>query len=498
MKHLNEAQIYAEANRNNATKQKFIESCIDKWSSAKNVAGKDLATLYGQSKARASVAAVAVENQERHFKMLTEQQLSTAFSTALRPEHLLKATYIGTAQSKLPDMFTVIPLASTDDVLMYVYSNHGSSLRGSTINTRNFETQAPFYAGETYPPTAMTGAVNGSNKTFTYSLAPLPAVPLWVKVFVIDPNGNEALVGIDNGSGTIISYNGGTGIDSTATNTVDYSSTGAVTINLTNAPATGSYVKIQWNSSLEGTSNFDTYAGQLTLELRKERFNARPFPLGFDYSMMTQVMLDTDQIGNAHELLTNAVAQELAKAKDERGIRFIASIARTNTIRSFDTQFAQQGEVQRKSWAQNLTNAIDNVSAEITNDVQRGEVNKVIGGPLAISYMRLHDRFVPDNSEMGMAGARKVGMLDGKEVFQIPATTNGAVLGNTELLLTFSNPSVPGDCAAIFGDLTTLSAELTFPQLRTQGTLASVYDQRLINSKFARVLNLKNLSYDIA
>lgn len=490
MKSITEAQRLS--NQANAKHTKFVESCMDKWS-RNSIAGNDLAILREKSIGRASVAAVAVENQEKHFKLLTEAQLSTAFGTALRPEHLLKATYIGTAQSKLADMFTVVPLASTDDVFMYVYANNASSLRGATANERTFETQSSYYAGEQYPPTAMTGTVNGSNKTFTATLSPLPLIPLWIKVFV-----NDALVGIDNGSGVITNYNGGTGIDTTATNTVDYSSTGAVTVNFATAPATGSTVQIQWNSSLESKTNFDSYAGQITLELRKERFNARPFPLGFDYSMMTQVMLDSDNIGNAHELLTNAVAQALAKSKDERGIRFVSQIARTNTIRTFNTDFATAGAVDRKLWKSNVKNSINNVSAEITNDTQRGEVNKIVGAPLAIAYIRDVEGFTPDDSETGYAGARKVGTLDGKEVFQIPVGASGAAgLANNELLLTFSNPLTPQDCPAIFGDLTTLSAELTFPQLNTQGTLASVYDQRMINNKFARILQLTNLSHNI-
>ena len=495
MKHITEAQRL-EAKKANSEQHRFVESCMNKWSGVKTGGfklGEHLVKLSETSLARAQVAAVAVENQERHFKLLTEAQLSTAFGTSLRPEHLLKATYLGTAQSKLADMFTVVPLSSTDDVFMYVYANNASSLRGATANQRTFETQSSFYAGETYPPTAMTGAINSSNKTFTTTLSPLPLIPLWIKVFV-----GDALVGIDNGSGTIINFNGGTGIDETATNTVDYNSTGAVTVNFATAPVTGTTVTIQWNSSLESKANFDSYAGQLTLELRKERFNARPFPLGFDYSMMTQVMLDSDNIGNAHELLTKAVSEALAKSKDERGIRFVSQIARTNTAFTFNTNFAAAGAVDRKLWAQNLSNAIDNVSATITNETQRGEVNKVIGAPLAIAYLRNLDRFTPDDSEVGYAGARKVGTLDGKEVFQIPVTSGtNAGLANNELLLTFSNPMTPQDCPAIFGDLTTLSAELTFPQLNTQGTLASVYDQRMINSKFARILSLTGLTTSI-
>jgi len=490
MKYITEAE--RSTKQNEAARMRFVESAIDKWAKT-DIAGLDLIKLREKSISRASVAAVAVENQERHFKMLTESQLSTAFGTALRPEHLLKATYIGSAQSKLADMFTVVPLASTDDVFMYVYANNASAQRGSTANERTFETQSPYYPGEQSIPTAMTGTIDGSNKTFTYTIPVLPVIPLWVKVFV-----NDALVGIDNGSGAIINYNGGTGIDTAATNTVDYNATGAVTINFATAPATGSTVTLQWNSSLESKTNFDTYAGQITLELRKERFNARPFPLGFDYSMMTQVMLDTDQIGNAHELLTNAVAQSLAKAKDERGIRFVSQIARTNAIRTFNTDFGTAGAVDRKLWKNNVKNSINNISAEITNDTQRGEVNKIVGAPLAIAYIRDVDGFVPDNSEAGYAGARKVGTLDGMEVFQIPVNSTGSAgLANNELMLTFSNPMTPQDCPAIFGDLTTLSAELTFPQLNTQGTLASVCDQRMINNKFARILQLSNLTYNI-
>ena len=179
MKMITEAQRLA--NQANAKHSKFVESCMDKWS-RNSIAGNDLAILREKSIGRASVAAVAVENQEKHFKLLTEAQLSTAFGTALRPEHLLKATYIGTAQSKLADMFTVVPLASTDDVFMYVYANNASAQRGATANERTFETQSSFYAGETYAPTAMTGTVNGSNKTFTATLSPLPLIVILISL----------------------------------------------------------------------------------------------------------------------------------------------------------------------------------------------------------------------------------------------------------------------------------------------------------------------------
>jgi hypothetical protein len=482
-----------KAQEANSGKSLFIETAMSKWSDVKMGdfrLGHDLLKLSEKSLLRANVAAVALENQERHFKKLTETQLSTSFGTALRPEHLLKAVYIGSAQSKLADMFTVIPLASTDDVFMYVYMNRGSTLRGGVAGTRPFESQAPEYEGEEYPDTAMTGALNGSNKTFTISLAPTPIVPLHVYVKI-----NGAIVGRDNGSGTIINSERSTAIDTTTTNTVDYN-TGSVVINLASAPISTDEVTIRWNSSLEGKTNFDAYAGDYTIEIRKERFNARPYPLGFNYSMMTQIMLDTDNIGNAHELMTTKVAEGLAKSMDERGIRFIASIARGNSIRTFDTAFAQAGAVDRNRWAQNLSNAIANVSAEMTNDQQRGAVNKIVCGPLAAAYLGNHDKFVSDDSEIGYAGARKIGKLSNLEVFQIPSTAAN-VLGNDELLLTFSNPLAPEDCPAIFGNLTTLSAELTFPQLNTQGTLASVYDQRLINPGFARILKLKNLNYNI-
>lgn len=66
---------------------------------------------------------------------------------------------------------------------------------------------------------------------------------------------------------------------------------------------------------------------------------------------------------------------------------FVSQIARTNTIRTFNTDFSTAGAVDRKLWKNNVKNSINNISAEITNDTQRGEVNKIVGAPLAIAYI---------------------------------------------------------------------------------------------------------------
>lgn len=486
---LKEAKIKSEMSSWQSARTALLESKVAKWSEY-DTCGPDLIKIYEKNPHKARSIAMYVENQEKYLQQLTETQVSTAYGPALRPEHLLKAVYIGAAKSKRGEIFSEFSLASTDDVLMYIYMNYQvTGSRGANIGDRVYEKQAPYVAGEQQPPlTIATG--NGSSTNFTYpSLSMLPVIPFWVRIIV-----DGAVVAVDNGAGTLVNLQYGTALNTSLANTIDYT-TGAIVLNFATAPANGAVIQVMWNWSSENSTNFSSL-GQVGIELRKERFSARPMPLGYSYSMMTQIMLDSDNIGNAREMMLRAVGDAHAMAIDARAIQFARQVAKTNTGFTFNTDFASNGEISRKSWAQNILQEIGNVSATITNEIQRGEINRIVGGPLAVNYLRLHDLWKEDSADAGFSGTRKVGDLAGIQVFQCPATT-ADVIGNNELLLTYKNPIEGMDTSIVFGDLTMMSAELTYPQMYTEGYAASVSDQKAINPKFVRILTLQNLTSNI-
>ncbi len=230
--------------------------------------------------------------------------------------------------------------------------------------------------------------------------------------------------------------------------------------------------------------------GTVGISVVKKRFNARPYPLGYDFSEMTRVMMATTGLGKAEDLLIGAVGDEHAKSRDYKAIARLKEVAKNNAIATFNTDFAAEGEISDKAHAQKLLSAIGEVGAALYDDLKRGVVNRAIAGSKALVYMKKHDLWKDDNTQP-RTGVYKAGTLSDITVFACPA--DSALVANNEILLLYKNPEEGLDVSMVFGVLTEITAQLTLPTLHTQGTFATIEDSLLINSKFARLLQLTNL-----
>ena len=474
---MDEATAREELRKATASKRMREDMAVKKWSQV-DIGGMGLINLYESNPDKARRVAMAIENQEAHLKTLSEGTVASAFGTTVRPENLLKVVYIGTANSCRGDIFTEVPLTTTDDALFYVNMIYASSLRDATANSKIYENISEFYASERYFGTVGTG--DGHTVAFTSSaMSPLPLIPWSVKITV-----NNALVAQDNGMGTLV----GALLDSTQINTVDYNA-GVVNVTFLVAPIASASIQVYFNWSSENPANF-SQLGEVTIELVKRRFSARPMPLGYNFTDMTQVMFDTTGLGSAREYLERAIGDEHAKARDYRAIGFARQIANGNAISTFNADFAAVGEISRKSHAQNILYAIDKVSADLYDDIKRGKINKIVAGSHAIAYLKLHDLW-KDDTAMQRIGVYKAGTLSDIDVYACPA--QASLVANNEMILTYKNEQEGLDIGFAVGVLTELSAELRYPQMYTQGYLASVEDTMLINSKFLRVMQIQNI-----
>lgn len=467
-----------EYQRLEESKRILGEQCVQKWS--KFSLFKEMIDLYEKDPKKARRVATLVNNQEKALKQMRESVYSTAFSNSIRPEHMLKSVYIGTANSKRGDIFTEMALASTDDALFYLHPTYEKTKRGATAGQRIYEKAYPYYDGEQY--TGSVGTGDGATLTFTSAaMAPLTLIPFSVRILV-----NGAVVATDNGSGVLV----GATLDTGAPNIVNYT-TGVITVTFSagNAPALGYAIVAIYNWNSELSTNY-TELGTVSLELLKTRFSARPMPLGYSISDMTQIMFDTTGLGDAKEMIMTAIGDEHAKARDYRAIAFARQVALSNPMAYFDTDFAANGEISKKSWAQMLLNEIDRVGAVLYDDLKRGQINKVVAGSKATAFMRLHDQWTEDTTDP-RTGVYKAGTLAGIDVYTCPA--DNAMVATDEMILTYKNPQQELDTGIIFGNLTEITAELRYPNFVTEGTLATIEDNKLINSKFIRMLKLQNL-----
>lgn len=451
--------------------------------------GPDIRKVMETNPSKARNVAMALHNQEKYLQTLSEAIVSTNFST--RPENLLRAVKIGVANSCRGDIFTEYPLQTTDDAIFYIWMTYESSLRGSTAGQRIYEQTNPFYAGEQHM-TAALGTGDGATTGFSLGAVAtyLPIIPRTVNIIV-----GDALVAKDDGAGNLtdFSYTGQSAVlDSASTNTIVYG-TGVLTLNFAVAPANGAQIKMMYNWSSEDSTNYTNYLGTVSLTLDKKRFNARPMPLGYNYSMMTQIVLDTTGIGNAEELLMTTVGDEHAKSRDYKAILRARQIAMSNPQASFNADFAAVGEISLKSHAQNTLKAINEVGAAIYDDIKRGMINKVVAGSRVIPLLKLHDLWKDDMSQP-RSGVYKAGTLSDIDVYACPTDSITPIIKSNEAILTYKNPQEGLDLSIVWGVLTEIDAALKYPEFYTKGYKATIEDSIVVNTRFSRLMTFDNLT----
>jgi hypothetical protein len=478
-------ELQEQIQTRNALANKFFE----RWSKTDigRKTGRDIRSIMESNPTKARNIALALNNQERYLKSLSESIVSTSFS--VRPENLLRAVKIGVANSNRGDIFTEYPLQTTDDAIFYIWMTYESALRGATAGDRIYEKINQFYAGEQ----AISGTLGtGTGAQTSFSLAavsPLPLIPRTVNLIV-----GGAIVAKDNGAGVFEDFTSGATLDASATNTVSYT-LGTCTINFTAAgtPAAGAVIQIMYNWSSENSDNF-TSLGTVGITLEKKRFNARPMPLGYNYSTMTQLTFETTGLGNAEEMLMQTVGDEHAKSRDYKAIQRGRQIAAGNATATFNADFAAEGEVSLKSHAQNIIKAIGEVSASIYDDIKRGQINKAVVGSKVLPFLKLNDLWKDDMTQP-RSGVYKAGSLSDIDIFVCPA--DAAILNNDEMLLTYKNPQEGLDLSIVFGVLTEIDAALKYPEFYTRGFKATVEDSIIVQPKFCRLMQLTNLNTSV-
>jgi len=478
---LSEGQMQEVINKEWSSKSKLGEACVSKWSKT-DLVGKEMLDKYASNPAKIRKAAIMLENQEKVLKQIIKENLySTTFGTSVKPEHMLKAVFLGSANSKRGDIFTEYPLTSTDDALFYIQATYEQALRGTTANTRSYENLKPYYSGEEFYGSVGTGAGVGTITFVSGAMTYIPLIPFKTQILL-----DGAIIAVDNGSGTLV----GTLLDPAATNTVVYA-TGVITLNFYAGagPLAGVAITAVYNWNSEQSTNYTNY-GTMSLELVKTRFNARPMPLGYRISDMTQIMFETTGLGDAKDYMAMAVGQEHARAKDYRSVAQARRVALSNAVATFDTDFAAAGEISYKSHAQRLLTEIGRVGAVIYDDIKRGGINKIVAGSKATEYMKNHDLWKDVMGDV-KNGVYQSGTLSDMEVYTCPA--DASLVATNEMLLVYKNPQEAMDCSIIFGTLTEIDSSLRYPNFVTEGNSAVIEDTKVVNSKFVRLMTLDSL-----
>jgi hypothetical protein len=114
----------------------------------------------------------------------------------------------------------------------------------------------------------------------------------------------------------------------------------------------------------------------------------------------------------------------------------------------------------------------------------------LVGGPSAVSYVKLHKRFDGSNRQPRV-GIYREGSLDGVDIYKAPAD----IVPNNELLAIYRNEDVPEDVSVAFGTLIPLykTMSLEYKEMYTENGIAFFGDAKVLQPKYLQRIALQNL-----
>lgn len=480
-------------------KDDWSSRLVESWSARPGDVGPKMKKLALENHTKAKLTASVMDNQEAYFnQVMQESVVSTAFRMV--PENALRVVQLGFGIANRSEIFYEFPMQTPKDTVFYLDPIYSTSTRGSTAGNIMYQDPNYTYASLDDTETIATATgTNGTNATPFNLAAGVVLVPVrqgTVKITVTPPSGVPVIIGTDDRNGNLIpvAFNpGNSSAGVLVAGQIDYK-TGAINglvIN-TNAPvpgplAAGTVVRVEYAFSGENPSNYNQIQ-EVDIQLRAYPFEIREFPLYVIVSNMTKMLLQGTVDIDAQEAIVRNSGGELGKALDFYSIGLAMLYARANgTNVNFNyTGAVGEAEIDR---VQAITRYISQAGNNMYTALQRGGVQKIVGGPQAVEMLKLHARFSNAGAQ-SQVNVYKVGSLDGIDIFKAPAS----LIGDDQLLCVYKNPDVPEDVALAIGTYVPLFASdaITFKSMQTEQGLAWYGDQKVLQPRYLQLLTIEN------
>lgn len=254
------------------------------------------------------------------------------------------------------------------------------------------------------------------------------------------------------------------------------------------------YGRYNSESDFEGNN-----LGQIKLGMSTYKFNPRPVEIGISFSLLSDVTLDVTFGVSVEDELMNYGAQEIKASMDRQAFKYAYHAVKTNPAAyriKFDCGWYKDAAAdsnQKRGYienAQTFTTAILKVADVMLNDIKRGGVSRMVGGPSAVSYLSLINGFTPAG-DVSFVGPHKFGEVNNIPVFKVPSD----IINTEDILCVWKNDQVEGDVSLVFGTLipfisTGLINRATF---YSEAGLASIGDYNCLNKKYLTLITLQNM-----
>lgn len=269
--------------------------------------------------------------------------------------------------------------------------------------------------------------------------------------------------------------------------TFDGTATYTVTVGVGGvAPATAMG---RYNSERDLTG---TYLGEVELTMLSYQFQVRPMTLGVTWTTLSELVLDSTVGVSTEEVIMDAAGQEIKKSLDFFAVKVAYASATTNGYAPiiFDAEAGAGTQDSYIHTAQTISQAIERVGDVMYNSLNRGGVSRIVGGPAAVTYLRLNAGFTTKGQQPRIGGYQ-VGELYGIPVFKVPK----AILPENTLMCVWKNENNEADVSIAFGTLVPFfsTGALQRKNFYKEAGLASFGDYVVLNPGYFGMIQIANI-----
>lgn len=482
---LTESDLYVLNER-----QARADRLIEKWARMPEIGSG----LKAMEERKARNLAIYLENQARHMKSLTEAQYSSAFQAT--PENMIRLVRLAYPNSIRDKIFTDFAMETAKDSIKYikpVYASDtninrsdlfgGAGTGFSDADSTNAEGyQYPITYQNTqsrFPTEIANGVVAGTGPytvTFNANEFTLGFIPGYTTI--LDANGN--VLAMETVSGTWLVATAGASVTFDGTNVYTYTAGG------TEVPA---YATGRYNSEPDLAGD---YLGEVELVMTDYQFNIRPMTLGVTWTTMAELILDTTVGVSTEETLFDAAGQEIKKSLDFHAIKYGYGIAQSNgsTVVNFDAEAGAGTDDSYIHTAQTISQAIEKIGDDMYNKINRGGVSRIVGGPKAVTYLRLNAGFTTKGAQPRIGGYQ-VGELYGIPVFKVPSS----IVPENRLMCVWKNENNEADVSVAFGTLVPFfsTGAIQRKNFYKEAGLATFGDYKALNPEYLGIIEISNI-----
>jgi len=512
---INETQSHLEEKLYREERAYRADRLIEKWARVPELGSglKNLEENTGRN------LAIFLENQARSLSKMTETQMSSSFQ-GFTPENMLRLVRLAYPNTIRGKLFTEFAMESARDSIkyirpVYVGNASGDSLDGEKsfdgLNTSGsgefgsanyrkamYESSEDRYSSElSNGVVSALGAGDGDGE-FTcasgaFGTAGANLIDGYGSLFwkneknplAIQMRSGEWFVGgivkeDDTHFYKITAVTGPTsGVYSF---TIEESPDGLTSWDPPVADETANVVGFA-RADLEGDFAGD-HLGEVELVMTDYEFRPRPQTLGVSWPQLMEIVLDTSYGVSTEEMLLDAAGQEIKKALDFRAVKLAYAHAKALPDAysvSFNAEAGAESDDSYLHTAQTFSQAIERVGDIQYNEIMRGGVSRIVGGPAAASYLRLNSGFTTKGAQERIGGYQ-VGEIYGTPVFKVPSS----VIPDNELMTVWKNDSNEADVAVAFGTLVPFFSTGTIQRKNfyKEAGLASYGDHQVLQPKY--------------